>query len=161
MLEEKRGIFCFFANVTFVLQFHFQETEKDLQLQQSSIDLTRENLNSLCRKYHSIELETLGGTVTSLIKKYESLNQLCSRTQANMQESLEKHFLCESSGLLREPLAHSRESFWSLPQFPVMSLAITTLFLYRAFQKVLLPTVHLIAATKQSNLQKENSPLNI
>lgn len=100
MLEEKRRISCFFANVTFVLQFNFQETEKDLQLQQSSIDLTRENLNSLCRKYHSVELETLGGTVTSLIKKYESLNQLCSRTQASMQESLEKHFLCESSGLI-------------------------------------------------------------
>ncbi|XP_010119459.1 PREDICTED: nesprin-1-like, partial [Chlamydotis macqueenii] len=70
-----------------------KETQKDLQLQQSSIDLTRENLNSLCRKYHSVELETLGGTVTSLVKKYEALNQLCSRTQASMQESLEKHFL--------------------------------------------------------------------
>ncbi|KFQ93584.1 Nesprin-1, partial [Nipponia nippon] len=70
-----------------------KETQKDLQLQQSSIDSTRENLNSLCRKYHSVELETLGGTVTSLIKKYEAVNQLCSRTQASMQESFEKHFL--------------------------------------------------------------------
>ncbi|KAM6272871.1 nesprin-1 isoform 2-T2 [Spheniscus humboldti] len=70
-----------------------KETQRDLQLQQSSIDSTRENLNSLCRKYHSAELETLGGTVTSLIKKYEAVNQLCSRTQASMQDSLEKHFL--------------------------------------------------------------------
>ncbi|XP_025939722.1 nesprin-1-like [Apteryx rowi] len=77
-----------------------KEMQRDLQLQQSSIDSTRENLNSLCRKYHSVELETLGGTVTSLIKKYEAVNQLCSRTQASMQESLEKHFLSESSGLL-------------------------------------------------------------
>ncbi|XP_068533203.1 nesprin-1 isoform X8 [Anas acuta] len=70
-----------------------KETQKDLQLQQSSIDSARENLNRLCRKYHSVELETLGGTVTSLIKKYETVIQLCSRTQASLQESLEKHFL--------------------------------------------------------------------
>ncbi|KAJ7409657.1 hypothetical protein WISP_113425 [Willisornis vidua] len=69
-----------------------KETQKDLQLQQSSIDSTRENLNSLCRKYHSVELETFGGTVTSLIKKYEAVNLLCSRTQATLQESLEKRF---------------------------------------------------------------------
>ncbi|KAF2974410.1 hypothetical protein EK904_009970 [Melospiza melodia maxima] len=75
-----------------------KETQKDLQLQQSSIDSTRETLNSLCRKYHSVELEALGGTVSLLIKKYEAVNLLCSRTQARMQESLEKHFLCESSG---------------------------------------------------------------
>ncbi|KAM6126873.1 nesprin-1-like [Pterocles gutturalis] len=70
-----------------------KETQKGLQLQQSSIDSARENLNSLCRKYHSVELETLGGTVTALIKMYEAVNLLCSRTQASMQESLEKHFL--------------------------------------------------------------------
>ncbi|XP_059684163.1 nesprin-1-like [Gavia stellata] len=70
-----------------------KETHKDLQLQQSSIDSSRDKLNSLCRKYHSVELETLGGSVTSLIKKYEAVNQLCSRTQTSMQESLEKHFL--------------------------------------------------------------------
>ncbi|XP_010140551.1 PREDICTED: nesprin-1-like, partial [Buceros rhinoceros silvestris] len=69
------------------------EALNKVKLQQSSIDSTRENLNSLCRKYHSVELETLGGTVTSLIKKYEAVNLLCSRTQASMQESLEKHFL--------------------------------------------------------------------
>ncbi|XP_027759675.1 nesprin-1 isoform X4 [Empidonax traillii] len=70
-----------------------KETQKDLQLKQSSIDSMRENLNTLCRKYHSVELETLGGTVTLLIKKYEAVNLLCSRTQARLQESLEKHFL--------------------------------------------------------------------
>lgn len=100
LFGEKRAFFCCFPSVLFALWLHFQETQKDLQLQQSSIDSTCENLNSLCRKYHSVELETLGGTVTSLIKKYEAVNLLCSRTQASMQESLEKHFLCESSGWL-------------------------------------------------------------
>ncbi|NWI93355.1 SYNE1 protein, partial [Pitta sordida] len=70
-----------------------KETQKDLQLQQRTIDSACENLNSLCRKYHSVELETLGGTVTLLRKKYEAVNLLCSRTQARLQESLEKHFL--------------------------------------------------------------------
>ncbi|KAM7172376.1 nesprin-1 isoform 3-T4 [Macrochelys suwanniensis] len=70
-----------------------KETQKELQLQQSSIDSTRENLNSLCRRYHTVELETLGCTVTSLIQKYEAVTQLCSRTQASMQDSLEKHVI--------------------------------------------------------------------
>lgn len=98
MLEKKT--ISFFITIVFMLYLYFQETQKDLQLQQSSIDSTRESLNSLCRKYPSVELEALGGTVTLLIKKYEAVNLLCSRTQARMQESLEKHFLCESSGWL-------------------------------------------------------------
>lgn len=62
---------------------------------------------------------------------------------------------------MSEPLAHSHESFWSLPEFPVMSLAITTLFLYEASQKVLLPNGHWITAMKQSILHKQNSSLTM
>lgn len=66
--------------------------QKELQSQQSNISSTQENLNSLCRKYHSAELERLGGAMTGLTKKHEAASQLCSRTQASLQESLEKHF---------------------------------------------------------------------
>lgn len=66
--------------------------QKELQSQQSSIGSTQENLNSLCRKYHSAELERLGAAMTGLTKKHEAASQLCSRTQASLQDSLEKHF---------------------------------------------------------------------
>ncbi|XP_062833321.1 nesprin-1 isoform X16 [Anolis carolinensis] len=72
--------------------------QKELQQQQSQFDSTQEILNGLCRKYPSVELETIGGTITSLMKKYETVNQLSLKTQASMQESLEKHFqqsMCE------------------------------------------------------------------
>ncbi|XP_023599414.1 nesprin-1-like, partial [Myotis lucifugus] len=69
-----------------------KEMQKELQSQQSSISSTQENLNSLCRKYHSAELERLGGAMTGLTKKHEAASQLCSRTQASLQDSLEKHF---------------------------------------------------------------------
>ncbi|XP_060128741.1 nesprin-1 isoform X4 [Zootoca vivipara] len=75
-----------------------KKIQKDLQQQQSNFDSTQETLNSLCRKYPSVELETLGGTVTSLIKKYEAVNQLCLKTQTSMQESLEKHFFQSMCG---------------------------------------------------------------
>ncbi|KAL0623442.1 Nesprin-1 [Plecturocebus cupreus] len=68
------------------------DTQKELQSQQSNISFTQENLNSLCRKYHSAELESLGRAMTGLIKKHEAVSQLCSKTQASLQESLEKHF---------------------------------------------------------------------
>ncbi|KAJ7342117.1 hypothetical protein JRQ81_009049, partial [Phrynocephalus forsythii] len=69
-----------------------KKIQKELQQRQSNFDSTQETLNSLCRKYPSVELETLGGTVTSLMKKYEAVNQLSLKTQASVQESLEKHF---------------------------------------------------------------------
>ncbi|EPQ19233.1 Nesprin-1 [Myotis brandtii] len=69
-----------------------KEMQKELQSQQSNISSTQENLNSLCRKYHSAELERLGGAMTGLTKKHEAASQLCSRTQASLQDSLEKHF---------------------------------------------------------------------
>ncbi|XP_074043952.1 nesprin-1 isoform X5 [Macrotis lagotis] len=69
-----------------------KEMQKELQSQQSSINSTQENLNSLCRKYHSAELESLGSTITLLIKKHEAVSQLGSKTQSCLQESLEKHF---------------------------------------------------------------------
>ncbi|GCC32670.1 hypothetical protein chiPu_0011134 [Chiloscyllium punctatum] len=74
--------------------------ELDLELvnQQSSIDTARENLNSFCRKYHSTELGGLGSALTELIKQYESINQLSSKTQARLQEALEEHF----TGFLQE-----------------------------------------------------------
>lgn len=53
---------------------------------------TQENLNSLCRKYHSVELESLGSGMTRLIKKHEAVSQLRSKTQASLQDALEKHF---------------------------------------------------------------------
>lgn len=60
-----------------------------------------------------------------------------------------------------KPLARSCESFWSLPEFPVTSLAITTLFSYGASQKVLLPNVHWITALKQSILHIQLQPCNM
>ncbi|XP_037056262.1 nesprin-1 isoform X2 [Peromyscus leucopus] len=69
-----------------------KDIQKELQSQQNNISSTQENLNSLCRKYHSVELESLGRAMTGLIKKHEATSQLCSQTQASMQESLEKHF---------------------------------------------------------------------
>ncbi|XP_029412844.1 nesprin-1 [Nannospalax galili] len=69
-----------------------KDIQKELQNQQGSISSTQENLNSLCRKYHSVELESLGRAMTGLIKKHEAASQLCSRTQGSLQDSLEKHF---------------------------------------------------------------------
>ncbi|KAM9666884.1 nesprin-1 isoform 11-T14 [Trichechus inunguis] len=69
-----------------------KDIQKELQSQQSNISSTQENLNSLCRKYHSAELESLGSAMTGLIKKYEAVSQLCSKTQTSLQDSLEKHF---------------------------------------------------------------------
>ncbi|XP_039707258.1 nesprin-1 isoform X7 [Pteropus medius] len=69
-----------------------KEIQKELQSQQSSISSTQENLNSLCRRYHSAELAGLGSAMTGLIKKHEAVSQLCLKTQASLQESLEKHF---------------------------------------------------------------------
>ncbi|XP_038195664.1 nesprin-1 isoform X2 [Arvicola amphibius] len=69
-----------------------KDIQKELQSQQKNISSTQENLNGLCRKYHSVELESLGRAMTGLIKKHEATSQLCSQTQASMQESLEKHF---------------------------------------------------------------------
>ncbi|XP_010018863.1 PREDICTED: nesprin-1-like, partial [Nestor notabilis] len=93
LTEVEETLLCCARNLDPEALNKVKETQKNLQLQQSRIDSTRENLNSLCRKYHSVELEALGGTVTSLITKYEAVNLLCCRTQASMQESLEKHFL--------------------------------------------------------------------
>lgn len=78
-----------------ILQWHafiLQEIQKELQSQQSNISSAQENLNSLCRKYHSVELESLGSAMTGLIKRHEAVSQSCSKTQASLQESLEKHF---------------------------------------------------------------------
>ncbi|KAG8444139.1 hypothetical protein GDO86_009355 [Hymenochirus boettgeri] len=69
-----------------------KDIQKEVQAQQSSLDTTQENLNSLCRKYRSAELEILGISMTSLIKKYEAVNQLCMRTQVSLQDTLEKCF---------------------------------------------------------------------
>ncbi|KAB1275410.1 Nesprin-1 [Camelus dromedarius] len=69
-----------------------KEIQKELQSQQRSISSTQENLNSLCRKYHSVELESLGGAMLGLIKRHEAVSQSCSKAQASLQDSLEKHF---------------------------------------------------------------------
>ncbi|CAI9612036.1 unnamed protein product, partial [Staurois parvus] len=69
-----------------------KEIQKEFQAQQSSIDSTQENLNTLCRRYRSAELEAVGTALTALIKKYEATNQLCLKTQATLQETLEKQF---------------------------------------------------------------------
>ncbi|XP_055471872.1 nesprin-1 isoform X4 [Psammomys obesus] len=69
-----------------------KDIQKELQSQQNNISSTQENLNSLCRKYHSVELESLGRAMTGLIKKHEATSQLCTQTQASLQDSLEKHF---------------------------------------------------------------------
>lgn len=63
--------------------------------------MTQENLNSLCRKYHSVELGSLGSAMTGLIKRHEAVSQSCSKTQASLQDSLEKHF----NGEFRQALA--------------------------------------------------------
>ncbi|KAL7987671.1 hypothetical protein Chor_006590, partial [Crotalus horridus] len=52
--------------------------QKEIRQQQKNFDSTLEMLNGLCRKYPSLELETLGGTITSLIKKFEAVNQMKS-----------------------------------------------------------------------------------
>lgn len=75
-----------------------KDIRKELQSQQNSITSTQEELNSLCRKHHSVELESLGRAMTGLIKKHEATSQLCSQTQARIQDSLEKHF----SGSMKE-----------------------------------------------------------
>ncbi|XP_063773938.1 nesprin-1 isoform X14 [Pseudophryne corroboree] len=69
-----------------------KDMQKELQSQQTSIDSTQENLNSLCRQFRSTELEVIGAAVTALVKKYEAANQLCFKTQAVLQETLEKRF---------------------------------------------------------------------
>ncbi|KAK6304736.1 hypothetical protein J4Q44_G00253220 [Coregonus suidteri] len=69
-----------------------KDVQKDLQNQQGSIDSTRESLNTLCRKYPCEELAGLGSALTDLIKGYESVNQLSSRTLASLQLGLQKHF---------------------------------------------------------------------
>ncbi|XP_075718991.1 nesprin-1 isoform X3 [Rhinoderma darwinii] len=69
-----------------------KEMQIELQTQQSSIDTTQENLNTLCRQFRSAELEVIGSTLTALIKKHEATNQLCFKTQAALQEKLEKQF---------------------------------------------------------------------
>lgn len=67
--------------------------QKELQTQQSSIDTTQENLNTLCRQFRSTELEVIGAAMTALVKKYEATNQLCTKTQSALQEKLEKLFI--------------------------------------------------------------------
>ncbi|KAM9316746.1 nesprin-1-like [Gastrophryne carolinensis] len=69
-----------------------KEVQKELLAQQTSIDATQENLNTLCRRFRSSELETIGTGLTTLIKKYEAANQLCLNTQAALQENLEEIF---------------------------------------------------------------------
>nr|XP_045014662.1 nesprin-1 isoform X2 [Jaculus jaculus] len=69
-----------------------KDIQKELQGQQGNISSTQENLNSLCRKYHSAQLESLGRAMTGLMRKHEAVSQLCSHTQASLQDSLEKHF---------------------------------------------------------------------
>ncbi|KAH0622390.1 hypothetical protein JD844_024656, partial [Phrynosoma platyrhinos] len=91
--------------------------QKELQQQQGNFDSTQETLNSLCRKYPSVELETIGGTVTSLMKKYEAVNQLSLKTQASMQESLEKHF---------QQSMHGFQNWYSNLKIAVKDLTITS-----------------------------------
>lgn len=80
-----------------IISLFLQKIQKEIRQQQNNFDSTQEMLNGLCRKYPSLELETLGGTITSLIKKFEAVNQLSLKTQGSIQESLEKHFLREFS----------------------------------------------------------------
>lgn len=75
-----------------------------MQTQQGSIDSTREGLNTLCRKYPSEELASLGSSLTELIKTYESVNQLSARTLMSQQNCLQQHFIGElSHNLIIEP----------------------------------------------------------
>lgn len=69
-----------------------QEIQKELQNQQMSIDSARESLNTLCRKYPSEELAALGSSLTDLIKKYETVNQLCVKKLSSLQFGLQQHF---------------------------------------------------------------------
>ncbi|XP_029114386.1 nesprin-1 isoform X5 [Scleropages formosus] len=69
-----------------------KEIQKELQNQQSNIDSTRENLNTLCRKYPSEELVNLGSELTELIRKYKAVNQLCTKTLSSLQNNLQLHF---------------------------------------------------------------------
>uniref|UniRef100_A0AAV2JAL2 Calponin-homology (CH) domain-containing protein n=1 Tax=Knipowitschia caucasica TaxID=637954 RepID=A0AAV2JAL2_KNICA len=69
-----------------------KEIQKELQNQQGSIDATRESLNTLCRKYPSEELASLGSALTDLIKTYESVNQLSARTLMSLQSCLQHQF---------------------------------------------------------------------
>ncbi|RXM34941.1 Nesprin-1 [Acipenser ruthenus] len=69
-----------------------KDIQQELQKQQSSIDLARENLSSLCRKYPSSELEKLGCTVTELMKKYDAVNQLASKSLSTLHNNLKQHF---------------------------------------------------------------------
>lgn len=68
-----------------------------MQNQQGSIDSTREGLNTLCRKYPSEELASLGSSLTDLIKTYESVNQLSARTLTSLQNCLQQQFIGEIS----------------------------------------------------------------
>lgn len=69
-----------------------KDLQKELQNQQGSIDSTRESLNTLCRKYPSEELASLGSSLTDLIKTYESVNQLAARTLTSLQNCLQQQF---------------------------------------------------------------------
>ncbi|KAJ0008744.1 hypothetical protein NQD34_016159 [Periophthalmus magnuspinnatus] len=69
-----------------------KEIQKELQNQQGSIDATRESLNTLCRKYPSEELACLGSALTDLIKTYEAVNQLSTRTLVSLQTCLQQQF---------------------------------------------------------------------
>ncbi|XP_078239370.1 nesprin-1 isoform X9 [Pogona vitticeps] len=94
-----------------------KKIQKELQQQQSNFDSSQEILNSLCRKYPSAELETLGGTVTSLMKKYEAVNQLSLKTQVSIQESLEKHF---------QQTMHGFQNWYSNLKTAVKGLSVTS-----------------------------------
>ncbi|XP_076155328.1 nesprin-1 isoform X4 [Alosa pseudoharengus] len=69
-----------------------KEVQKELQGQQDSIDSTRESLNALCRKFPSEELARLGGSLTDLIRRYDTVNQLCGRSLGSLQHSLQQRF---------------------------------------------------------------------
>ncbi|KAJ8270592.1 hypothetical protein GJAV_G00116860 [Gymnothorax javanicus] len=95
-----------------------KDIQKELQHQQSSIDSTRENLSSLCRKYPSEELARLGARLTDLIKRNETVNQQCARILSSLQDSLQQRF----NGLLKvkiklrgKPMLFSEDSFSRVP----------------------------------------------
>ncbi|TSO25166.1 Nesprin-1 [Bagarius yarrelli] len=69
-----------------------KDIQKELQNQQGSIESSRESLNTLCRKYPSEELASLGTSLTDLIKKYETVNQLCIKKLGSMQQGLQQLF---------------------------------------------------------------------
>lgn len=78
--------------ITLKCDHALQDIQKELQNQQGSIDATRESLNTLCRKYPSEELASLGSALTDLIKTYESVNQLSARTLVSLQNGLQRQF---------------------------------------------------------------------